>query len=381
MTIGAYVHIPFCQHICYYCNFNKVFLAGQPVDDYITCLLKEMRLVTAAYPEKKLSTLYIGGGTPSALTVKQLDRLLNGMRDILPFSGGEFTFEANPNDLLATDKLKVLFANGVNRLSIGVQSFNDDILKRIGRTHRSADVYQAIANARKVGFENISIDLIFKLPKQSREDFAASLDQALALDLPHYSTYSLILERQTVFYNLMRRGKLPLPSQDVEADMYDLALNKFSAAGRRQYEISNFARPGYESQHNLIYWRNQQYFGFGAGASGYLGKTRYQNLGPIQQYLDPLHADQVPIFQRHVLPRSEQIEEQLFLGLRMKAGVDKQQSADRFGFSMNSLYGNVIRQLISRGLLAEDQHHIWLTRQGEFLGNDVFQAFLLDSET
>lgn len=171
MTTGAYVHIPFCQHICYYCNFNKVFLAGQPVDDYITCLLKEMTLVTAAYPEKKLNTLYIGGGTPSALTVKQLERLLSGMREILPFSGGEFTFEANPNDLLTTDKLKVLFANGVNRLSIGVQSFNDDILKRIGRTHRSADVYQAIANARKVGFDNISIDLIFKLPKQNPSRF------------------------------------------------------------------------------------------------------------------------------------------------------------------------------------------------------------------
>lgn len=378
---GAYIHIPFCEHICYYCDFNKVFLAGQPVDDYVDCLLQEMRLVTAAHPEKTIDTLYVGGGTPTTLTPAQLDRLLTGMQEILPFTGQEFTFEANPNDLLTTDKLAVLHAHGVNRLSIGVQSFNDDVLKKIGRIHRSADVYTAIANARKVGFENISIDLIFRLPGQSMADFTDSLDKAIALDLPHYSTYSLILERKTVFYNLMRQGKLHLPSEDVEADMYELALEKFAAAGRPQYEISNFARPGYESQHNLTYWRNDNYFGFGAGASGYLGKERYQNFGPIQQYLTPLHEGHVPVLQRHVLPRSEQIEEEMFLGLRTVAGVDKARFAAKFGLPMAELYGTTIAELVARGLLAEDDQHIHLTRRGEFMGNEVFQAFLLDDET
>ncbi|MFD1318776.1 radical SAM family heme chaperone HemW [Loigolactobacillus zhaoyuanensis] len=379
--IGAYIHIPFCEHICYYCDFNKVFLEGQPVDDYVDCLLQEMRLVTAAHPEKTIDTLYVGGGTPTTLTPVQLDRLLSGMQEILPFTGQEFTFEANPNDLLTTDKLEVLYAHGVNRLSIGVQSFNDDVLKKIGRIHRSADVYTAIANARKVGFENISIDLIFRLPGQSMADFTDSLDKAIALDLPHYSTYSLILERKTVFYNLMRQGKLHLPSEDVEADMYELALEKFAQAGRPQYEISNFARPGYESQHNLTYWRNDNYFGFGAGASGYLGKERYQNFGPIQQYLTPLHNGHAPVLQRHVLPRSEQIEEEMFLGLRTVAGVDKARFATRFGLPMTALYGVTIAELVGRGLLAEDAQHIYLTRRGEFMGNEVFQAFLLDDET
>ena len=231
---GAYLHIPFCEHICYYCDFNKVFIEGQPVDDYVAMLLKEMRMVMAEHPEEKIQTVYVGGGTPSTLTPTQLATLCQGIHDILHFDQGEFTFEANPNDLLTTEKLQVLHDYGVNRLSIGVQSFNDDVLRRIGRIHRAKDVYTAIANARQVGFDNISIDLIFRLPDQSRDDFLTSLQKALALDLPHYSTYSLILERKTIFYNLMRQGKLRLPTQDVEADMYQDAIDLMEAHGRHQ---------------------------------------------------------------------------------------------------------------------------------------------------
>ncbi|MFC2825081.1 MAG: radical SAM family heme chaperone HemW, partial [Lacticaseibacillus rhamnosus] len=252
---GAYIHIPFCEHICYYCDFNKVFIEGQPVDDYVAMLLKEMRMVMAEHPEEKIETVYVGGGTPTTLTPQQLAVLCQGIRDILHFDHGEFTFEANPNDLLTTDKLQVLHDFRVNRLSIGVQSFNDDVLKRIGRIHRAKDVYTAIGNARKVGFDNLSIDLIFRLPDQSRDDFLNSLQKALALDLPHYSTYSLILERKTIFYNLMRQGKLRLPTQDVEADMYQDAIDLMEAHGRHQYEISNFAKTGYQCRHTLLYWQ------------------------------------------------------------------------------------------------------------------------------
>ncbi|KRO15796.1 radical SAM family heme chaperone HemW [Lacticaseibacillus saniviri] len=377
-TTSAYIHIPFCEHICYYCDFNKVFIEGQPVDDYVEMLLREMKMVMAERPIDKLDTLYVGGGTPTTLTPKQLDRLITGMREILPFTDGEFTFEANPNDLLTTDKLDVLKANGVNRLSIGVQSFNDDILKRIGRIHRSADVYTAIANARKAGFDNISIDLIFRLPDQDRSDFLKSLHQALDLDLPHYSTYSLILERKTIFYNLMRQGKLRLPTQDIEADMYEDAIDLMESRGRHQYEISNFAKTGFQSQHNLGYWRNDKYYGFGAGAFGYVGKDRYHNFGPIQQYLEPLHNHQLPVIEHHILPLSEQIEEEMFLGLRTMQGVSLDHFYDKYQRSVDSLYAPVVRDLKTQGLLKEEDGFLRLTHQGKFLGNEVFQAFLLD---
>lgn len=377
---GAYIHIPFCSHICYYCDFNKVFIEGQPVDDYVDMLIREMNLVMASHPDERIETVYVGGGTPTTLTPAQLERLITGIREALHFDAGEFTFEANPNDLLTTDKLQVLHDNGVNRLSIGVQSFNDDILKRIGRTHRAADVYQAIANARKVGFDNLSIDLIFRLPQQTREDFLASLHQALDLDLPHYSTYSLILERKTIFYNLMRKGRLQLPNQDTEADMYQDAIDLMATHGLAQYEISNFAKPGYQCQHNLLYWRNDHYFGFGAGAFGYVGRDRYHNFGPIQQYLAPLHDHKVPVIEHHLVPLEEQVEEEMFLGLRTREGVSRQRFEDRYHMSVEAVYGELLDQLVDQQLLEVDDQRIRLTNKGQFLGNEVFQQFLLDDQ-
>ena len=375
---GAYIHIPFCEHICYYCDFNKVFIEGQPVDDYVAILLREMQLVMPQYPNEPIETVYVGGGTPTTLTPKQLDQLCRGIREILHFDHGEFTFEANPNDLQDTQKLQVLHDNGVNRLSIGVQSFDDAILKRIGRIHRVKDVYQAIDNAHKVGFENLSIDLIFRLPGQSRDNFLHSLREALALQLPHYSTYSLILERKTIFYNLMRKGKLTLPSQDVEADMYQDAIDLMHANGREQYEIANFAKPGFECQHNLLYWQNAHYFGFGAGAFGYLGRDRYHNFGPIQQYLAPLHDHKLPVIEHHLVPLEEQIEEEMFLGLRTRAGVSRQRFTDKFHLRIEDVYGELLDDLRQQGLVELNGDQVRLSNQGMFLGNEVFQQFLLD---
>ncbi|MFD1485705.1 radical SAM family heme chaperone HemW [Lacticaseibacillus baoqingensis] len=375
---GAYIHIPFCAHICYYCDFNKVFIEGQPVDDYVSMLLREMQMVMAQYPDEPIKTVYVGGGTPTTLTPAQLDRLCRGIRETLHFEQGEFTFEANPNDLLTTEKLQVLHDNGVNRLSIGVQSFDDAILKQIGRTHRSQDVYTAIANARQVGFDNLSIDLIFRLPGQSRDNFLHSLQKALALDLPHYSTYSLILERKTIFYNLMRKGKLTLPTQDVEADMYQDAIDLMQVHGRQQYEIANFAQPGFECRHNLLYWQNAHYFGFGAGAFGYIGRDRYHNYGPIQQYLAPLKAHKLPVIEHHLVPLEEQIEEEMFLGLRTRAGVSRQRFFDRYHLRIEDVYGTLLAQLQAQGLLTDADGQVCLTNRGMFLGNEVFQQFLID---
>ena len=375
---SAYIHIPFCEHICYYCDFNKVFLEGQPVDEYIEALLKEARLALRQKSVEKMETLYVGGGTPTSLTASQLERLLSGLREILPYNNGEFTVEANPGDLTA-DKLDVMKNHGVNRLSMGVQTFDDRLLKKIGRKHTAQDVYDTIQLLEEKDFSNVTIDLIYALPGQSLESFRDTVTRALALDLPHYALYSLILENQTMFMNWVRRGKMHLPEQELEAQMYAETIDAMEKAGRKQYEISNFAKPGFESQHNLVYWNNQNYFGLGAGASGYLGNRRYKNRGPIQHYLKSLKNDQLPVLEEEILTQKAQIEEEMFLGLRKILGVDKTVFENRFGFSMMDVYGDVIEKLKQQKLITETDSRVCLTEEGLFRGNDVFEEFLLSN--
>lgn len=378
-STSAYVHIPFCEHICYYCDFNKVFLEGQPVDEYIEALLKEARLSLIQNPVNKMETLYVGGGTPTSLNAEQLDRLLSGLREILPYNNGEFTVEANPGDLSA-DKLDVMKNYGVNRLSMGVQTFDDRLLKKIGRKHTAQDVYDTIRLLEEKNFSNVTIDLIYALPSQSLESFRDTVERALALDLPHYALYSLILENQTMFMNWVRRGKMQLPEQELEAQMYAETIEAMEKAGRKQYEISNFAKTGFESQHNLVYWNNQNYFGLGAGASGYLGDRRYKNRGPIQHYLKSLNDDQLPMLEEEYLTQKEQIEEEMFLGLRKILGVEKSVFEARFGQSIMEIYGDAVEKLKQQKLLVETDSRVFLTKAGLFRGNDVFEKFLLNKD-
>ncbi|UQF12007.1 radical SAM family heme chaperone HemW [Vagococcus lutrae] len=378
MIKSAYLHIPFCEHICYYCDFNKVFIEGQPVDEYIDMLIREMSFLKEEVSAHPLSTMYIGGGTPTSLSAKQLEKLMIGIHEQLPLASGvEFTVEANPGDLTA-DKIAVLKNYGVNRLSMGVQSFDDRLLKKIGRKHTASDVFDTMRLLEKSGLNNVSIDLIYALPGQSLESFQDSLDKALSLDLPHYSLYSLILENQTVFYNLARQGRLHLPDEDEEGDMFDLAASFMEAHGRKQYEVSNFAIPGKESQHNLVYWNNEEYYGLGAGASGYLDGVRYRNFGPIQQYMQPLKEQKRPIRDEEILTEQARMEEELFLGLRKREGVSYALFYEKFKQSLDEVFGNVIEELVAEKLLVKDTQHIALTRRGLALGNNVFQRFLLD---
>lgn len=378
-STSAYIHIPFCEHICYYCDFNKVFLEGQPVDEYIEALLKEAHLSLEQHPVDTMETLYIGGGTPTSLTAAQLDHLLCGLRNTLPYNNGEFTVEANPGDLTA-DKLDVMKNYGVNRLSMGVQTFDDRLLKKIGRKHTAKDVYDTIRLLEAKEFHNVTIDLIYALPGQSLESFRDTVEKALALDLPHYALYSLILENQTMFMNWVRRGKMQLPEQELEAQMYAETIEAMEKAGRMQYEISNFAKPGFESQHNLVYWNNQNYFGLGAGASGYLENRRYKNRGPIQHYLKALNENCLPIIEEEQLSLKEQIEEEMFLGLRKIIGVEKKQFEARFGQTINDVYGGILEKLKQEKLLTETDTRVYLTKAGLFRGNDVFEKFLLDKK-
>ena len=374
---SAYIHIPFCSHICYYCDFNKVFIEGQPVDEYVDLLIEEMKIASQHDQIPLLETLYIGGGTPSTLSLKQMERLLEGIHQYIPLQkNNEFSIELNPDDG-SIEKLALLKDYGVNRISMGVQTFNDDLLKAIGRKHRRETVYQTVAAAKQAGFDNISIDLIFRLPKQTIADFRDTLKDALELDLPHYSIYSLILEHKTVFYNLMRQGKLPLPTQDEEAEMFQMAMDAMEQSNHKHYEISNYAKPGYESRHNLHYWNADEYYGFGAGAHGYVKGERYQNKGPIQHYLEPLRQGELPILQSQPLTRQAKIEEFMFLGLRKMSGVTYREFAYRFNCSMMSIYQEVIMDLVEQGLIIRDDHGIRLSQKGKFLGNNVFQSFLL----
>lgn len=252
------------------------------------------------------------------------------------------------------------------------------MLKKIGRKHTAKDVYDTVRLLEEKDFSNVTIDLIYALPGQSLESFRDTVERALALDLPHYALYSLILENQTMFMNWVRRGKMQLPEQELEAQMYAETIEAMEKAGRMQYEISNFAKPGFESQHNLVYWNNQNYFGLGAGASGYLENRRYKNRGPIQHYMKALTDNQLPILEEERLSQKEQIEEEMFLGLRKISGVDKTVFESRFDQKLTDVYGDVIEKLKQQKLIAETDSRVRLTKIGLFRGNDVFEKFLLD---
>ena len=376
MIDAAYLHIPFCEHICHYCDFNKVFLKGQPVDEYLLALDQEMIMTLNQYPSDKLKTIFVGGGTPTSLNEMQLSMFCESINKNLPKSDEvEFTFEANPGDL-SMSKLQILKDAGVNRISLGVQTFNDELLKKIGRVHRAKDVFQSIENIKKVGFANISIDLIFSLPTQTLSDFKESLTEAFSLDINHYSAYSLIIEPKTIFYNLMQKGKLPTPGEDIEASMYEILMEEMEQHGFRQYEISNFSKPGFESKHNLTYWNNDFYYGFGAGAHSYVNGWRRSNSGPLKKYIDSINNGILPLFDEHQATTTEQMEEEMFLGLRKTAGVSISKFADKFGIDPRQLFKNEIAELTNKGWLEVSHEYIHLSKIGRLLGNEVFQAFL-----
>ena len=370
---SAYVHIPFCTQICYYCDFSKVFIKNQPVDSYLEHLLKEFQ----SYDIQKLRTLYIGGGTPTALSAPQLEVLLNGLTKNLDLSAlEELTIEANPGDLDA-DKIAVLKNSAVNRVSLGVQTFDDKMLKKIGRSHLEKDIYENIDRLKLAGFDNISIDLIYALPGQTMEQVKENVAKAIGLDIPHMSLYSLILENHTVFMNRMRRGKLPLPKEELEAEMFEYIIAELERAGFEHYEISNFSKSGFESRHNLMYWDNAEYYGIGAGASGYVNGVRYKNHGPIRHYLSAVEEGNARITEEH-LSQKEQMEEEMFLGLRKKSGVSMARFEEKFGRSFDGLYGETVRDLVQQGLMQIEGDRVRMTKRGLFLGDTVAERFILE---
>ncbi|WP_082233784.1 radical SAM family heme chaperone HemW [Halobacillus massiliensis] len=375
---SAYIHIPFCQQICHYCDFTKFFYNEQLADEYLEALEKEIH---AYIPGEKaqLNTIFVGGGTPTALTSQQLKKLLEMINSHFEIDKcREYTFEANPGDL-DVEKVKLLKAYGVNRISLGVQVFDDKMLEELGRVHRVKDVYTNVDRLLNEGLTNISIDLMYALPGQTVEDFDKTIDEALQFDLPHYSSYSLQIEPKTVFYNRYKKGKLIKPPEDDEAEMYELLQRKLKKAGVHQYEISNFAKAGYESQHNLTYWNNEYYYGIGAGSHGYLPGVRTINIRPLPAYVKKATADGKPILHEEPIGEKEQMEEEMFLGLRKTEGVSMIRFQEKFNRSIKDVFGMAVPHLEQRGLIREADQRLLLTEKGKILGNEVFQEFLIDS--
>jgi oxygen-independent coproporphyrinogen III oxidase len=377
MPNAVYIHIPFCEQICHYCDFNKFLIERQPVDEYLNSLKLEMEHTIQKYPYEQISSIYIGGGTPTSLSSEQLEKLLKIINDVFgpDIPRCEYTVEANPS---VTDrkKLEVLKKYGVNRLSIGVQAFQDVLLESLNRNHREEDIKAMIKAAREIGFRNISIDLMFSLPGQSLSMFQESIRKAVSFEVEHISAYSLQIEPKTVFYIRHQKGLLTAAPQELEAEMFELLMKEMTQSGYLQYEISNFTKSDYESKHNLTYWNNEEYYGFGAGAHSYVYGNRNANAGPLKKYIGLIKENGFPYMSVHEVPKHEIMEEEMFLGLRKIRGVSKRLFQEKFGIELTTVFENQITQLLKRHLIVDDGEFIKLTHEGILLGNEVFQEFI-----
>ncbi|MGL5916418.1 MAG: radical SAM family heme chaperone HemW [Culicoidibacterales bacterium] len=380
MNQAVYIHIPFCDEICHYCDFAKVYYRNQPRVAYLAALEREIGLTLQEQPiTSTIKTLYFGGGTPTALDLSELQQLFAIVdRYFRPFFAPEIeiTVEANP-DSLTLEKLAYLFEQGVNRLSIGVQTFAQKHLEKMGRTHTTQQVEEVIQMAKSIGFTNINVDFIYGVPDQTQAEVMSDISKFLGLDVQHISTYALIIEPHTKFYIQQNKGQLLETTDEVEAEMYAEISKALLTNGYEQYELSNFARPGFSSRHNLTYWQNLPYYGFGLGAHGYLDQVRYANTKAITHYIKTLSENQRPLVESNRLTRFEQIEETIFLGLRTRIGVNKVSFEQRFGIPLAEMYGPIITEHVRKGWIIETAETITLAPDTLFIANQIMSDYLL----
>lgn len=375
---SVYIHIPFCTNKCYYCDFNS-FVTQNPqlIWDYLEALEREMALTFAQWPAERIKTIFVGGGTPTFLDHAQMKRFLEMVEKHLGphvTPDLEFSMEANPGTT-DREKLRLMRELGVNRLSFGVQSFDSALLKRLGRIHDVDEVYQTIDNAVAVGFDNMTIDLMFGLPDQTIEIFRDTLQKAFQLPTKHFSAYSLKVEENTLFHTLYQKDQLPLPTEETELMMYLILIEEMEKHGYQQYEISNFAKPGFESRHNKTYWLNEEYYGLGAGAHGYVNHERHVNAGPLAVYLQKCREG-LPRVEQFFVEEKEAMEDHMIMGLRLREGVDADRFQRRFGISLMEQFGRIIEEETAKGMLEWEAGRVRLTRKALPLGNEVFARFL-----
>lgn len=365
---GLYLHIPFCRVKCHYCNFVITLDRSASMRERFLCALeKEIASARARYGNLSFETLYFGGGTPSALDSVEFRRVVSALRSSFSFDAlKEFTVEINPGDVDA-EKISAFKKLGVNRASVGAQAFQQSLLEKMGRPHGSSEIHETVKLLKEEGIGNISLDLIFRLPGQDVHAFCASLDEALSLEPAQLTLYDLEVHEKTRFGLMQKKGELSLPGEDAHFEMFEKAALKLQASGYRHYELLSFARPGFESRHNMIYWENQDYLGLGPGAFSYLEGTRYQFSESVPQYLKKCEAgDWVPAVSDVLTPEKKEVES-LLTGLRLDHGVD----LCAFPLIRETLKP-AVEELVSGGLLETRGTRIVLTFRGRALAETVF---------
>jgi oxygen-independent coproporphyrinogen-3 oxidase len=390
---SVYIHIPFCRHRCSYCDFNTYAGMEKHIPGYVDALCREIQAVAGAAPARAaVHTVFFGGGTPSLLPLEAFQKIFAGLNDaftILP--NCEISIEANPGTV-SPDSLAGLRGLGVNRISFGMQSAHPDDLRLLERQHDTSDVINAVKWARQAGFDNLNLDLMFGVPFQTLERWQRTIETALGLQPEHLSLYALTLEESTPFYRWTDRGLIPTADDDLAAEMYEWAGERLAQAGFAQYEISNWARQCADGRlmacrHNLQYWRDLPYFGFGAGAHGYVQGVRYANAPGIHSYVElcnggksqPFPAGSAAVT-RQPIERAEEMQEMMMVGLRLtREGVSDSVFKERFGLSLAEVFGQDITYLVQVGLLewaGAEKDCLRLTPHGRLLGNQVFQRFI-----
>lgn len=384
--LSIYLHIPFCTSLCTYCAFNTYAGLEGDIPAFVDALIKEIYIVGQNAPHKTVHTIFFGGGTPSLLTPSQYEAILKALSDafIMDWEKLEITLEANPNDL-NDDYLRALRRLGLNRLSIGMQSAIARELALFNRRHDVQMVVDAVASARRAQFDNLSLDLIYGNPYQTLADWRTSLALAVELAPEHISLYGLELKGNTPLRIDVDAGRVPRPDDDLAADMYDMATEMLGQAGYSQYEISNWSRQGKQSQHNLQYWYNLPYLGFGPGAHGFANGVRYSNVLRPYRYIDLLSRGGM----EYVFPRSPstakatvldidtEMAETIMMGLRLTdEGIRRARFRERFGVDIVQRYQEVIQRFVAKGLLFVDENRVRLTHQARLISNVVIREFV-----
>ena len=358
---SVYIHIPFCSNICSYCDFHKFIKNDDWINKYLKVLDKEISL---KYNGETVKTLYIGGGTPSCLSIDQLKTFFNTVKKLNKSSDIEFTFECNIENL-DYDKIKLLYDNKVNRLSIGVQTFDSKLLKYLNRNHTKEEIYSKINLAKQIGFNNINIDLIYAIPGQTLEDLNNDIDEFLKLDINHISTYSLIIEPNTILYINKEKNI----NEELDYEMYKLICNKLKDNGYNHYEISNFAKEGYESKHNLTYWNNETYYGFGLGAAGYIDNVRYENTRSFNNYIMGEYVSN-----SYKISNEEKIENEFILGFRKIDGIDKDKFKQKYNKDIHDI--DIINDLLKENKLLENKKNIYINPKYIYVSNNILIEFI-----
>lgn len=372
--MSLYIHIPFCKQKCLYCDFPSYAGKESLINEYIRALNEEILRKCSKY---KIASIFVGGGTPSYLNEINLESLLKTI-NLLDFKDNfEFTIECNPGTL-NEEKLVLMKNYNVNRISVGLQTTNDNLLKEIGRIHSFEEFKKNYNQARKAGFENINVDLMFGLPNQHMKDWKASLKDVMSLEPDHISAYSLIIEEGTCFYNLYNNDKLNIPNEEEERSMYLFTKGFLEDYGYNQYEISNYAKVNKECFHNKVYWKCNEYLGLGVSASSFVDEKRFKNIDDIKIYIEKINNNEDVTEEIHVNNINDDMEEFMFMGLRMIEGINLKTFKKRFGKDVFDIYDEVIKNNIKKGLLVVDSEKLYLSEKGIELSNYVMSDFILN---